>query len=205
MCSFTFFDGLLCLVAVVVLLAGLVKLYLCHAGTEIIVPQVESRSRLAVDEQTEDSLTISTVIEFVNEGKQCATIMDALVRPQLPYEQYDGLETRGHAELVTAPRARCSHQLRMAAGFQAVILLIRQLRTHQCIHDGSALLTLIYKLNHRTDGQTILSLLIHSQPAAALHLRHNNLRACMAQVQLHQPCQQYHNRHQTQQPIKKSK
>ena len=104
MCSFTFFDGLLCLVAVVVLLAGLVKLYLCHAGTEIIVPQVESRSRLAVDEQTEDSLTISTVIEFVNDGKQCATIMDALVRPQLPYEQYDGLEPRGHAALVTAPR-----------------------------------------------------------------------------------------------------
>ena len=104
MCSFTFFDGLLCLVAVVVLLAGLVKLYLCHAGTEIIVPKVESRSRLAVDEQTEDSLTISTVSEFVNDGKQCATIMDALVRPQLPYEQYDGLETRGHAELVTAPR-----------------------------------------------------------------------------------------------------
>ena len=104
MCSFTFFDGLLCLVAVVVLLAGLVKLYLCHAGTEIIVPQVESRSRLAVDEQTEDSLTISTVIEFVNDGKQCATIMDAMVRPQLPYEKYDGLETRGHAELVTAPR-----------------------------------------------------------------------------------------------------
>ena len=81
MCSFTFFDGLLCLVAVVVLLAGLVKLYLCHAGTEIIVPKVESRSKLAVDEQTEDSLTISTVIEFVNEGKQCATIMDAMVRP----------------------------------------------------------------------------------------------------------------------------
>ena len=104
MCSFTFFDGLLCLVAVVVLLAGLVKLYLCHAGTEIIVPKVESRSRLAVDEQTEDSLTISTVIEFVNEGKQCATIMDAMVRPQLPYEQYDGLETRGHAELVGVPR-----------------------------------------------------------------------------------------------------
>ena len=42
MCSFTFFDGLLGLVAVVELLAGLVKLYLCHAGTEIIVPQVES-------------------------------------------------------------------------------------------------------------------------------------------------------------------
>ena len=36
MCSFTFFDGLLCLMAVVAVLAGLVKLYLCHAGTEII-------------------------------------------------------------------------------------------------------------------------------------------------------------------------
>lgn len=104
MCPFTFWDCLLWLAAAVVVLAVLIKLYLCHAGTEIIVPQVKSRSKFIVDEQTEESMSISTVIEFVNEGKQCATIMDAFVRPQLPYEQYDGLETRGHAELVTAPR-----------------------------------------------------------------------------------------------------
>lgn len=94
--------GTLIVIAVLICLA--VKLYLCHVGKEIVVPMVENRSKLAVEKQTEDSLTVSTVIEFVNQGKQCATIMDALVRPQLPYEQYDGLETRGHAELVKAPR-----------------------------------------------------------------------------------------------------
>lgn len=102
--SFTFGDCLLWLAVAALALAVAVKLYLRHLGTEIIVPQVENRSRFALDAQTEDSMSISTVIEFVNEGKQCATIMDALVRPQLPYEQYDGLETRGHAELADVPR-----------------------------------------------------------------------------------------------------
>ena len=104
MCSFTFVDFLLILAVTAVLLCLLVKLYLCHAGTEEVIPLVESRSRLTAEQQTEDSLTVSTVIEFVNRGKQCATIMDAFVRPHLPYEQYDGLETRGHAELISAPR-----------------------------------------------------------------------------------------------------
>lgn len=104
MCSFTFFDCLWTLLAAIAVLCVLVRLYLNHAGTEIVVPLVETRSKLALDEKTDNSMTISTVIDFVNKGKQCATIMDALVRPQLPYEQYDGLETRGHAELITAPR-----------------------------------------------------------------------------------------------------
>ena len=98
-----------------------------------------------------------------------------------------------------------SQKLRMATGFQAIILLIRQLRAHHSIHDGGALLALIDKLYHRADGQAILSLLIHSQLAAALHLRHNNLRPCMAQVQLDQPCQHCYSSCQAQQPVKKSK
>ena len=92
------------LVAIVIVLCLLVKAYLCHVGKEIIVPLVESRSKLAVDELTDTTMTVSTEIGFENRGKQCATIMDALVRPQLPYEQYDGIETRGHAELVGVPR-----------------------------------------------------------------------------------------------------
>ena len=64
----------------------------------------DSRTPWEVDELTDNSITFSQKIDVVNEGKQCATIMDALLRPQLPYEQYDGLETRGHAELVGVPR-----------------------------------------------------------------------------------------------------
>ena len=90
--------------AVVLLLADLVKLYFCYTGLENVVAKVDSRSAYTVDELTETSMTVSTVVEFVNLGKQCAVVMDCFVRPQLPYEQYDGVEMRGHAELLSAPR-----------------------------------------------------------------------------------------------------
>ena len=64
------------------------KLYLCIAGKEKIV--VKTDAPFVVESQTDDAIVISKKLTFVNEGKQCATIMDALVRPQLPYEQYDG-------------------------------------------------------------------------------------------------------------------
>ena len=72
------------------------KLYLCIAGKEKIV--VKTDAPFVVESQTDDAIVISKKLTFVNEGKQCATIMDALVRPQLPYEQYDGIEARGKAE-----------------------------------------------------------------------------------------------------------
>lgn len=104
MCTFTLGSCLLWLAVIVVVLCLLVKLYLCHAGTEIIVPLADSRTAFKAEEVTDNSMVLTTDIGFENQGKQCATIMDAFVRPQLPYEQYDGLETKGHAELVGVPR-----------------------------------------------------------------------------------------------------
>ena len=69
-----------------------------------IVPLEDSRTAFKAEEVTDNSMVLTTDIGFENQGKQCATIMDAFVRPQLPYEQYDGLETNGHAELVGVPR-----------------------------------------------------------------------------------------------------
>lgn len=100
----TFIDCLNLLLTLIILVWLLVELYLNHVGKEMVVPLVDSRTKLAVDEMTDTTMTISTEVDFENRGKQCATIMDALVRPQLPYEQYDGVETRGHAELVGVPR-----------------------------------------------------------------------------------------------------
>ena len=82
----------------------LVKLYFAAVGLEKLVVYPEQRTPFEVEEQTEESILLSTKIPFVNEGKQCATIMDAFVRPQLPYEQYDGIDARGKAELEGAPR-----------------------------------------------------------------------------------------------------
>ncbi len=81
-----------------------VKLYFHAVGLAHLVPHPEGRTPLVLEEQTEDSMVLSTKVEFVNEGKQCATIMDAMVRSQLPYEQYDGIEVRGKAEREGFPR-----------------------------------------------------------------------------------------------------
>ncbi len=81
-----------------------INIFFYIEGNEKVVVNVKERTPFALVKRTEDSITFSTKIEFVNEGKQCATIMDAIVRPQLPYEQYDGIDARGRAEREGAPR-----------------------------------------------------------------------------------------------------
>ena len=92
------------IIALIVAAVIVAKLYLCIAGKEKIV--VKTDAPFVVESQTDDAIVISKKLTFVNEGKQCATIMDALVRPQLPYEQYDGIEARGKAEREGEPRGR---------------------------------------------------------------------------------------------------
>jgi hypothetical protein len=86
-------------VAVVFLAA---KLVLMALGTEKIV--VDASAPFTKVSQDDGELVIAKKLAFSNEGKQCATIMDAMVRPLLPYEQYDGIEARGKAEREGYPR-----------------------------------------------------------------------------------------------------
>ena len=81
-----------------------VKLFFVKEGTEEVVVKLTERTPLEVTAQDEKSVTFVTKLEFANVGKQVGTIMDALVRPLVPYEQYDGLEVRGRAEREGAPR-----------------------------------------------------------------------------------------------------
>ena len=81
-----------------------VNIFFAMEGKEKVVVNVKERTPFTVEQRTKDSITFSTKVEFRNDGKQCATIMDAIVRPQLPYEQYDGIEVRGKAEREGAPR-----------------------------------------------------------------------------------------------------
>ena len=75
-----------------------------YLGTEKVVPKVDEMTAYSVVERTAERLVIGATIPFVNEGKQCATIMDAILRVQLPYEQYDGALVRGKVELAGAVR-----------------------------------------------------------------------------------------------------
>ena len=81
-----------------------VKLFFVKEGTEEVVVKLTERTPFEIAAQEEKSVTLVTKLEFANVGKQVGTIMDALVRPLVPYEQYDGLEVRGRAEREGAPR-----------------------------------------------------------------------------------------------------
>ena len=88
----------------IVILAVLIlsDLLLAALGKEKVV--VDTSAPFKKVSMDDDSLVIEKELTFRNEGKQCATIMDAIVRPLLPYEQYDGIEARGKAEREGEPR-----------------------------------------------------------------------------------------------------
>ena len=78
------------------------KLYLRYLGKEEVV--VTPASEFTLLEKDEKEVVLQKEISFKNVGKSCATIMDAISRPQLPFEQYDKVEAWGIAERKGAPR-----------------------------------------------------------------------------------------------------
>ena len=92
------------ILALLVLLAFGPKAFFAYFGTEKIVPKKEEMTPFSVVERTAERLVIGATIPFANEGKQCGVIMDAILRVQLPYEQYDGALVRGKVELAGAVR-----------------------------------------------------------------------------------------------------
>ena len=91
-------------IILIVILAVLIlsDLLLAMMGKEQIV--VDTSAPFTKVSQDEGSLVIEKQLTFRNVGKSCGVLMDAIVRPQLPYEQYDGIEARGKAEREGAPR-----------------------------------------------------------------------------------------------------
>ena len=83
---------------------GIVWIYLKNRGQEKVVPKLVSRTPFKIEARDEKSVTLSTTIEFRNEGKQSAMIVDAICHPLLPFEQYDGMDVRGKAEREGVPR-----------------------------------------------------------------------------------------------------
>jgi len=94
-------EGIL---AVIILAVLFVVVFIKVRGEEKVVPKLDSRTPFKVEARDENSVTLSTTIEFRNEGKQSAMIVDAYVKPQLPFEQYDGMNVRGKAETEGKPR-----------------------------------------------------------------------------------------------------
>ena len=88
-----------------IIVAGVLVVWLYLRGREEkLVPKLESRSPFKIISRDDKSLTLSTTIEFRNEGTQSAMIVDAICHPLLPFEQYDGMSVRGKAEREGVPR-----------------------------------------------------------------------------------------------------
>ena len=96
----TILEGLL----VAVLAVILIMWFYLKNRKEKVVPKLESRSPFKIERRDEKSITLSTTIEFRNEGTQSAMIVDAICHPLLPFEQYDGMNVRGKAEREGVPR-----------------------------------------------------------------------------------------------------
>ncbi len=96
----TILEGLLVAGLAVVLVLWL---YL-RGRQEKVVPKLNARTPFKVEARDDKSVTLSTTIEFRNEGTQSAMIVDAICHPLLPFEQYDGFNVRGKAEKEGVPR-----------------------------------------------------------------------------------------------------
>ena len=85
-------------------LYAVIKMYFNIKGQEIVIAKAKEHTPFKIESRDDHEMTISTVMDLVNEGKQSALIVDCLVKPQLPYEQYDGIAVRGKAEVEGVPR-----------------------------------------------------------------------------------------------------
>ena len=100
------------MLAIVLAVFVIGRLLLHFCGKEDV--RVGIDAPFTVEEKTADHIVLSKPLFFHNEGTSCATLMDAIVRPQLPYEQYAGLAVRGKAE--------CEGKAREDDYFEAVLI-----------------------------------------------------------------------------------
>lgn len=94
-------EGLLA--AVIAFIIGVI-IFLKHRGQEKVVAMLETRTPFKIVSRDAKSVTLSTTIQLFNDGKQSALIADAILKPQLPFEQYDGMAVRGKVEREGKPR-----------------------------------------------------------------------------------------------------
>ncbi len=92
------------ILAVIALCILLIKLYFIRIGNEKLIINLAERTPFAVIAEEKTRVTIITKLSVTNTGKQIGVIMDAFLRPLLPYEQYDGIKVCGKVEREGAPR-----------------------------------------------------------------------------------------------------
>lgn len=93
-------------VAIGILLVAFVifRLFFSLEKNSKVIVRTEKRSPFALESMTDKDAVIYCSVPFENLGGQYGTLVDCVVRPQLPFEQYDGIDARGKAEVEGKPR-----------------------------------------------------------------------------------------------------
>lgn len=112
-------------VGAVILLAVITKIFFMIEGEPRVVVHGEKRTPLELDSMTDTEVTLSTKLVFENVGKQLATIVDCIARPQLPFEQYDGIDVRGKAEVEGKPREDDYFEATLIERHKSLCIVIR--------------------------------------------------------------------------------
>lgn len=94
------------LLGCVVVLFLIARFVFWKKGSAKLIFDLKNRTKFYEQEEfhTENSLRLACDFVVKNDGTQCTTISDCLVRPQLPFEQYDGVDVRAKIFLKNAPR-----------------------------------------------------------------------------------------------------
>ena len=94
------------IVAIGILLVAFVvfRLFFSLEKNSRVLVRLEKRTPFMLEAMTDTDAVLSCSVPFENLGGQYGTLVDCVVRPQLPFEQYDGIDARGKAEVEGKPR-----------------------------------------------------------------------------------------------------
>ena len=115
------------IVAVVILLAAFVifRLFFSLEKNSKVIVRLDKRSPFALESMTDNDAVLFCSVPFENLGGQYGTLVDCVVRPQLPFEQYDGIDARGKAEVEGKPREDDYFEATLVDSHNTLNLLIK--------------------------------------------------------------------------------
>ncbi len=91
-------------IVIIALAFVIYKLFFSLGKNSKVIVHSEEHSPFILECMNQESVVLYTRVGFENFGGQYGTLVDCVVRPQLPFEQYDGIDARGKAEVEGKPR-----------------------------------------------------------------------------------------------------
>ena len=115
-------------VAAIILAAAafvIFRLFFSLEKNSKVIVRKEKRSPFVLESMTDTDAVLYCSVPFENLGGQYGTLMDCVVRPQLPFEQYDGIDARGKAEVEGKPREDDYFEATLVDAHNALPILVK--------------------------------------------------------------------------------